>query len=72
MKWLEKDLELFLQYNEIIQKQIQKNIKEIAPGKTQNSELDSPYNPVQQQNLESLNVRITYNAYARKNFLDIL
>lgn len=47
MKWLEKDLELFPQYNENIQKQIQKNIKKIAPGKTQDSEIDLRYNPVQ-------------------------
>ena len=45
---------------------------EIVPGKTQDRELDLPYNTVKQKDFESTNMCISYDAYARINFQHIL
>ena len=66
VKRLNKDLELFAQYDNIIQEQLKEDIIEIAPNTLQGTELNLPHHPVVRQEAETTKVCIVYNGSAQE------
>ena len=65
---LENQPEMYKAYDDVIRKQIQEGIVEIAPEKPENKEHYIPHKPVVKETAETTKLRIVYDASAKANY----